>query len=376
MANRKTVSATAPHVENVTSNVIPISKPSKDSLITKAALVFLGLLPALIIAEIIVRLYWQKLTAMPQWSDRPATYYAPVDSPNGGDYFYSNEKPANTFRIVTVGDSFTFPPYMQFDDAYPKRLERMLNLNTAESAVPHAEVINFGRWGASSIMEVPTVQRAITDGADLVLLEITLNDPERRPFKDIAKKSKGRYVFGPLEISPEKNPLYYYWRTLGLIATRLHNDRTHESVIRYHQELFSNEKTWNRFSSALTQMHKDAQAHNVRLAAFIFPFLQYPLDNHYPFQEAHQKIGSLLDSLKVPHTDLLPAFQGIPMDRLVVLPGRDGHPNEIAHRIAAEQVYNWLVQEKLIPQELVIKDTFVHRGAHAKKEPSLDSTPN
>jgi hypothetical protein len=39
----------------------------------------------------------------------------------------------------------------------------------------------------------------------------------------------------------------------------------------------------------------------------------------------------------------------------------DRHPNEIAHRMAAEQIYLFLEKRKLIPQELVIQEKFATR---------------
>ena len=51
------------------------------------------------------------------------------------------------------------------------------------------------------------------------------------------------------------------------------------------------------------------------------------------------------------HVDLLYAFNGLPHNRLQVLPGQDSHPSEVAHRIAAEQLYLWLEYYGLIPKE-------------------------
>lgn len=82
-----------------------------------------------------------------------------------------------------VGDSFSFAPQMQYDDSFSKRLERLLNANATDSPKsPRAEVINLGVPGHSTVHEVRTVEEALKLSPDLVLLQITLNDAELRPF--------------------------------------------------------------------------------------------------------------------------------------------------------------------------------------------------
>ena len=85
------------------------------------------------------------------------------------------------------------------------------------------------------------------------------------------------------------------------------------------------------------------------------------MDDRYPFYEIHKKVDALLTSLGVPHLDLSSSFKGIPLERLQVIPGVDRHPNEIAHRMAAEAIYLWLEKEKAVPDELRILDRYATR---------------
>jgi hypothetical protein len=68
-----------------------------------------------------------------------------------------------------------------------------------------------------------------------------------------------------------------------------------------------------------------------------------------------------MTSLGVPVIDLSPLYIGIPLERLQVIPGVDRHPNEIAHRMAAERIYLWLEELKLLPQQALIVDKFATR---------------
>ncbi len=64
------------------------------------------------------------------------------------------EKPANTYRILALGDSWTFGFRMNEPDAYPRQLERILQANAAARGdTRHIEVINAGVVGYSTDQE-------------------------------------------------------------------------------------------------------------------------------------------------------------------------------------------------------------------------------
>lgn len=59
---------------------------------------------------------------------------------------YPYEKQPNTFRILTLGDSFTFGVYVDTEDNFSERLEDLLNAQSCSKAT-HFEVINLGVAG-------------------------------------------------------------------------------------------------------------------------------------------------------------------------------------------------------------------------------------
>ncbi len=320
-----------------------------------AVLVTSAVVAALAIFEVAVRLLVRDAGVTRPHSDRPAFYYAQEGSRVLHDYHYTREKPAGVFRVLAVGDSFTYPTFMQFDDAYPKRLERMLNLSAPQDRKLKAEVLSLGKKGESTKSEARFLKRAIKLNPDLVLLQITLNDPEQLTFLQKVQKYPGRYSYGELKITPENHPILNHWKSMAFLAKRIHNSRTLPSLIEYYQEMYTDPKSWKGFASALRAIKTITDNHNVKLAVVLFPLFYTELDDNYPFREVHQKIGGELAKLGVPILDLFEAFRGIPPQRLHVILGGDSHPNEIAHRIAAEHIYQWLEQQSLIPPELRIK---------------------
>ena len=319
----------------------------------------LGVLLALSIIEVGIRvatIFSNKQIS--QWSDRPIFYFHSPSGPRMQDYPYAIPKPLDTFRIAAIGDSFTFAPYMQFTDTYVKKIERMLNLN---SGLRTAEVINYGVPAYSTSHEVSVTARALQEGADLILLQITLNDPEIKKHTPSGIRENMDDRFGKLNLTGHLGWLASYWKTLSFALTRIHNTKTHRAYIDYFNDLFNNPRTWKPFTESMQKLVRSVNESGKPIVAVVFPLFGLPMDEHYPFHSIHQKVSNLLKELNVPGLDLSPLYKGIPLERLQVIPGVDRHPNEIAHRMAAEKIYLWLEELKLLPENTLIKDKFATR---------------
>lgn len=77
-------------------------------------------------------------------------------------------------------------------------------------------------------------------------------------------------------------------------------------------------------------------------------YLLYDFER-YPFYEIHKKISLFCAQEGIPLLDLFMAYSGYKAENLWVNP-RDYHPNEIAHRVAGEELYNFLTNKKLLPR--------------------------
>ncbi len=290
-----------------------------------------------------------------QWQDRPNFYYLPEDAENLQGNIHSKQKDPGAFRIAVIGDSFTFAPFMQFDDGFPARLERMLNLRRPGDGGQgkRVEVMNYGVPGFSTSHEVPLAKRALDEGADLILLQITLNDPELKPYQPhgitIRKNDQGAIVVDTSGGSASW--LRNHSRLYAFLFGRVNVYKQGKSYEEYFRDLFSDKSAMTKFDGALQEIKKSADEKNVPMLAVVFPLFGSKLDDAYPFKVIHKSIAETLDKLAVKHLDLEAFYQGIPADRLQVMPGEDYHPNEIGHRIAAEAIYCWMKKEKLIPPE-------------------------
>ena len=321
-------------------------------ILASCFLVVFGLLLGFLVIEAGIRIVGVQATTAVPWNDRPKFYFGHESHPTLQDYAYSPEKPENTFRIGVVGDSYTFAPFMQFTDAFPKTLERMLNLNETEL---RAEVINYGVPAYSTDHEVPVVRQAYQEEADLVILQITLNDAELKPLTPTGINKDMPDRFGDLQPTARQQRIFRWSKTVEFVVRRLHNTRTHQNYIDYFYEVFENPRGWRMVVDSLERMQHIAARHEKPFVAVVFPLFGIAVDDDYPFFELHSMVTDQLEKMGIPHLDLAELYRDIPVERLQVWPGVDRHPNEIAHRMAAEEIYIWLVEKGLIPEELRIR---------------------
>lgn len=308
-----------------------------------AGLLALGTFGALLLLEIGFRL--MPTRALPDAAaDRPKHYFVPNELPYRPKFQLLGEKSPQTFRVIAIGDSFTFGQRVQLDDAYPARVERLLNLDAKPGR--RAEVVNAGVQGFSAVDELEILKKALAIAKpDLIIWQITLNDPELEPYR---VRFKYLDEHGRVNLT---SPIFSYWKSLRFVVERILNSKTHRDYISYYFDLFGEQQTWGRFTDALKAARHLTLEANVPLFAAVFPLLSHPLDDTYPFQPLHEQLDGFLKSEQIPFIDLRRAFEGLDPHRLQVEPGQDSHPNEIAHRIAADALFTALARRKLVPKE-------------------------
>jgi hypothetical protein len=95
---------------------------------------------------------------------------------------------------------------------------------------------------------------------------------------------------------------------------------------------------WAAARRALKAMGGMCRERGVPLVVAIFPLFGNPLDDRYPFADVHAKVAQAAGEAGAKVVDLLPLYRGLDWRVLVVDGVDDEHPNEIAHRIAAQAI--------------------------------------
>jgi hypothetical protein len=113
---------------------------------------------------------------MEGWYRKEGEAYVRINSDGLRDREHSKIKPANTFRIAVLGDSFVEALQVPFEESFCHIVERQLG-NCPVMAGHDVEVINFGVSGYGTAQELITLRNQVWQySPDLVLLAVTTNN--------------------------------------------------------------------------------------------------------------------------------------------------------------------------------------------------------
>jgi lysophospholipase L1-like esterase len=126
----------------------------------------------------------ESLRGNPVWS-------VSLNSQGFRDVEFSPKKPSSAFRIICLGDSWTFGANVDQEDAYPQRLGALLRQEFPQADF---EVFNLGVLGYSSYQGLELLRRGVLDmDPDLVVIGFAMNDASVAGYrdKDTALHDKG-----------------------------------------------------------------------------------------------------------------------------------------------------------------------------------------
>ena len=264
------------------------------------------------------------------------------------------------FRIVVVGDSFAWGDGVHAEDAFPDRLEIRLN---AVSRGDRFEVVNWSRPGWNTVRQYRSLKdRLDWLDPDLLILSVVLNDAEPTEPEELEELRTGIVTREPgpgLSASLYGHSRLYQWAW-----DRLENTRRRRELTAYYHSLFHGEH-WQAFGRAVRSLHKATRSRSIPMILVVFPIFDCQLDDSYPYLELHAKAGEVGESLDVPVLDLTEEYQAVDARRLAVIPFTNAHPNELAHRMAADAIVDYLARGRLVPPL-----DYVPR--HRRRDPRLE----
>ncbi len=252
----------------------------------------------------------------------------------------------NELRVAVIGDSVAMGAGVQRYAAVGPALEVLLNLNAGP---PPVRVDVYARPSAA-YEQVRLVRKALANGARVVVLACCLNDAEdwaeglnlvrRRP--DTA------------EPEPPAWARFLVARTFTgrLLFDRLDQRRRDRDFRRYYEYLYApGYSGLDKFRAAVAEMADLCRAGGAQLVGMLFPLLNQDLrpEAYRPYARMHAVVRGFFDAAGVPFLDLHPAFARADPVRVQNIPRLDPHPNEIGHRLAAETLFEFLLERGLLP---------------------------
>lgn len=242
-------------------------------------------------------------------------------------------KPEGEFRLLAIGDSFTFGWGVPVDAAWPQVLETDLRRRwraavqvvNAGFAAGAATPDGYDRWFASEGHRF---------GPDIVLVGLCLNDLGEVPLLGYP-------------IVPSVPVLGGWSRLLDAAWREWRQQRVRREPRDYGDAVRAAPGWWNATQAGLRRLHADCAARGVRCLVVVFPMLSR-LGADYPYASLHAMVGAFCTAAQIDHLDLLPELRGRDADRLTVHP-IDQHPNREAHAVFAGAIARELGRRGWLP---------------------------
>lgn len=254
----------------------------------------------------------------PKWLSSPATYTINGDGLN--DRFdYAVEKKTGSYRIIALGDSFTFGHFVSTPQSWPEVLEDTLNASSAACGGIQFEVLNLGMRG----FDIPyLVERYKSVGEKyqpdaVIWLEsgsgfTRLIERQQEQIDECEKRK------GSPQSEASADEMYSCWEESGkMIAERYTSDQLGEYFASYWMSFFEH-----------------VQPEKVEFFTFEnIPLQQKDLLHQWMSKQPLVKVRTNLPALGE-------------MKGLL----EDGHPNASGHKVIANTIYAELLNGKLAEQ--------------------------
>lgn len=237
-------------------------------------------------------------------------------------------KRPDVYRIIVVGDSFTFGDGIEERDRFSNLIEDDLG--------PRYEVLNFGTPAHNLPQHLRTLDRALPLRPDFVLLQLYENDFETRGMvrpmaRTLPDQGDSRWLRSIVLYRLFNTALVRFQQTLGLSEEYSH-------YMARHLKDPNSPDAREAFGMLRTFIEK-CRAAGVPVGTVLFPALWVlrPGGRDYPFDYLHAHVRSMCSEEKIPCVDLFDNFAQHDNPQRLWVNAFDPHPNaEANHRAAAE----------------------------------------
>jgi hypothetical protein len=244
---------------------------------------------------------------------------------------FSMEKPAGTYRVAVLGDSFTFGNGLEVDERYTERLQAWLPQGY--------EVLNFGAPGANTPQHLHTLRsRVLPADPDFVLLQWFVNDIE-------GDSVEGRPAIRPLLPTRTAHNWLQAHSALYTVANMRWGEMQVASGMAGSYADYLKARAGDpqsadarRDAETLKKIIGEVRSQRRAIGIVLFPDPGPDLGESYPFAFLHDHVINVCRESDVPCLDLRKDFAAIPDRRSLWVSPFDHHPSARANEIAAVRI--------------------------------------
>jgi len=236
---------------------------------------------------------------------------------------------SDRYRILALGDSFTYGFKLSNASSWPKLLEGILH----DAGRPEIEVLNGGRPGTDTQWQLDYFRNlASRYRPDMVVIGFVINDCTELCSNCGVVKIKER-----LDAARRKREGRFSSRFLRRLEVALLERRLSTKTVERFRRAYTDESPGlAHCQAAFREIRALSEASRFALLVFIYPML-YKLESPYPFIGIHDQMLAFWQSLGIRAYDLTPAFYGR-RDTDLWVQNDDSHPTREANLIAARAI--------------------------------------
>lgn len=254
------------------------------------------------------------------------------------------EKLEDEYRILCLGDSFTFGYLLPVDESYPYKLEQLLVTKNRDK---HFQVINAGMSAYEINRELALLEElGIRFSPDLVTLQFQMMDPYESldltsPKREGDKNdATGRKRWLPkIDMAATRNLMRFLnYEVIRLLDLK----KTPKGGL--HAEFYTprDEKAWETYKDGLDKMAEFTRERKIPLLVIILPDkIQLYCESDKP----QRLLKQYCSEIGIPTLDILPALKSVRKRRIDII--QDRHYNGFANGIIAQELYKYIANHYL-----------------------------
>ncbi len=233
------------------------------------------------------------------------------------------------YRIILLGDSFTFGWGVTEAETFKSRLESLLNRRYP------TEIINFGTGNYNTEQEVNLfLQKGLKYNPDKVVVFYFINDAE-----PLRQRTRFSFLY-------HSDFMTFIWSRLR--AVTIHAGEGSQGFEGYYTNLYrTSAPGWERARVSLLRLKEVCAGKGIELQVVLIPELHELRD--YPFAKQHESVADFLRGHNVPVLDLAPSFGDQTDPRRLWVAEDDAHANALGHRLIAERSLEFLAERRSRP---------------------------
>lgn len=249
------------------------------------------------------------------------------------DLEFPLQKRPGEFRVLALGDSFTYGCGVQLADSWPQLLEQALQHGRSTPV----EVVNAGfACGAHTPAGYTDWVRSdgLQFGPDLVIVGFCLNDMGDVPMLSYPEVKRTPVLGG-------------FSRLLDFTVQRLRQRAVRNQPRDFTEVVRADPSIWQATQQGLLGLQQLLAEHRVPLLVAVFPMLSQ-LREDYPYAGLHRMVAEFCAGHGIRCVDLAAPFLGRD-ERDLWVHTTDQHPNHIGQRLIADGILDYLRREGMAP---------------------------